>query len=167
MNKRNVVCLLLVSSLMFFSAGEVLAREGSEISAKKVSYEEEQKASKKKRSKKVKYVKSKGAVKSLLNFSRSRSAMIKELKRETKSYKNIKKAVNGNRLKNGSKDFAIKKRYGKPTIILEENDGKGERWVYKDAKGSYFKGDKIYLDFDEDGKLSEWREVEKGSETED
>ena len=111
-----------------------------------------------KKTKKVKYVKSKGGLKNLINFSRSRKGMIKELNSETKSYQNIKEAIESGGLEKGMDAESLRERYGNPVIVLPD-EIKGVEWIYKQGKESYFTGEKIYLRFDEDDKLSEWSEV--------
>jgi len=111
-----------------------------------------------KKTKKVKHVKSKGGLKKLINFSRSRKKMIEELNSETKSYRNVKEAIASGGLVKGMDAANLRERYGNPVIVLPD-EVKGEQWVYKEGKESYFTGEKIYLKFDKDDKLAEWSEV--------
>lgn len=114
-------------------------------------------ASEDNKAKKVKYTKIKGGLKNLLNFARSRKGMVKELNQETKNYENIKKALKKGRLEKGMNASLVQKRYGKGVITLSEGKN-AEVWVYKSGKESYFKGAKIYLNFNEEKRLTGWRE---------
>jgi hypothetical protein len=109
---------------------------------------------------KVKWVKSKTGLSSLMTLSKDRSEMIAEYKRETRSYNLLKKAMESGLLESGAADEEIIKKYGQPVMAMEDAVGDTVRWVYKPSEADYFKGEKIYLFFDKDGKLNRWETVD-------
>ncbi len=94
-----------------------------------------------------------------MTLSSDRGKMIKEMNDETKRYNKIKKAIESGNISEGDNGSGIKKRYGAPTIILQENDSDAVRWVYKPGTEAYFDGHKIYLFFDANDKLIRTRET--------
>ncbi|MFC1570754.1 hypothetical protein ACFL4E_03115 [Candidatus Omnitrophota bacterium] len=114
--------------------------------------------------KKVKWVKSKTGIKSLMTFAKDRNAMIKEYGRETANYKEIKSAVDNGHLEVGDDAQKIAKRYGDPVVVVPESEGDITRWVYKPGDETYFKGSKVYLFFDQTERLMDWQEVNKSQE---
>ena len=77
-------------------------------------------AAKAQKTKKVKYVKSKYGLKALIELSKARAAMIKELEGDTKNYDKVKNAVSRNALDKGESCEKIRKTYGEPVIILRK-----------------------------------------------
>ena len=126
MNKITVLSSVLVLVLFSFSA---------------VSPAEEDTTSQKK----VKWVKSKTGIKSLMVLSKDMGQMKKELTEETRNYQNILKAADGDLLKEGERSFEIEKKYGEPVLVLDEPQYNRTRWVYKPGTSSYFEGEKVYL----------------------
>ena len=114
-------------------------------------------AEERKPAKKVKYVKSRYGVKALMAFAKSRSRMVKEYEQDTKSYKKIKKAIDGDQLRKGEASSGIERQYGQPVITLPgEKDGT-VKWIYKPADKTFFEDEKVSLIFDRDGQLVEWQ----------
>ncbi len=110
------------------------------------------------REKKVKWVKSKYGLKALIELSKTRGKMVKDLKDESKNYDKVKTAIESDSLKKGETVHDVRRRYGDPVIILSEDEVSGAtRWVYKPYQSTYFKGEKAYLFFDGEGALTEWR----------
>ena len=104
--------------------------------------------------KKVKYVKSKDGLGTLMAMSGDRGKMIREFNNDTKSFEKISKAMNASRIKKGDTAKEIKKKYGEPVVIVPEDEsGTLSRWVYKPGTGSFFEGNKAYLIFDQEGRL--------------
>ena len=113
---------------------------------------------------KVKWVKSKHGLGALLKLSKDRAKMEREYQKETASYKKAKKALEAGHLKVGESTDHVRKKLGDPVIELTETDGKSTRWVYKPATADYFTGSKVYLIFDESGKLTKsWEMPAKNS----
>ena len=138
-------------SLYFFITMALLALFVNEAEAQK----------RRPREKKVKYVKPKGWLGHLMQISRQRDDMQKELKNETKAYESVRKAVDRRELRAGEAASKIEKEYGRPVIKLSENDNVHTRWVYKPGDATYFTGEKICLFFDGEDKLEKWEFVEK------
>ncbi|MBL7157869.1 MAG: hypothetical protein ISS92_06925 [Candidatus Omnitrophica bacterium] len=88
----------------------------------------------------------------LMAVGESQKAMEKELAKETKAYKTIKKAIEKGLIKKGESADEIRRRYGAPVITLSDEQY-AEKWVYKPGYASYFDGIKIYLFFDSDKTL--------------
>jgi len=105
----------------------------------------------------VKYVKFKGGLNSLIKFAKSRGKMIKEAKGETKAYLKLKKAIDRGKLEKGQSGAHVEKRYGSPVITLPIDNTDFESWIYKPGEESFFEGEKIYLIFDKENKLAEWK----------
>lgn len=122
--------------------------------------ERKSRKSRRERKKKKKYVKSKYGLKALIEVSKTRGKMIKDYKKETDHYNNVKKAIERGKLEKGETDILLKKRLGEPVIILAEGEQGAEKWVYKPGNVSFFDGPKIYLLFDKNGTLTEWEESE-------
>jgi len=95
----------------------------------------------------------------LMQIAESRGSMAQELTKETKNYRFLKKAVDHGDLKKGMFASKIKKEYGEPVITLSEEKGSMEKWLYKPGDVSFFDGKKIYLIFDSDERLVEWKSV--------
>jgi hypothetical protein len=111
---------------------------------------------------KVKWVKSKTGIKSLMSLSSDRGDMIKEYNDETKNYENIKAAIDQGELKEGMEGAKIARQYGLPVILLEDPDSDDTRWVYKPGDVSFLDaGEKAYLTFDANQTLISWKLVEK------
>ena len=151
MKKKIAFNLIVVLSFLFLMPSGVFCEEVVDIKKIDVSGGV-------KKTKKVKHVKLKGGLKKLINFSRSRKGMIEELNSETNSYRNVKEAIESGGIEKGMDAASVRERYGNPVIVLPD-EIKGVEWVYKEGKESYFTGEKIYLRFGKDDKLSEWSEV--------
>ncbi|MFC1479862.1 hypothetical protein ACFL5Y_00220 [Candidatus Omnitrophota bacterium] len=110
----------------------------------------------------VKWVKSKYGVKALMKLSKDRGKMVKEYKQETENYKKVEKAIARGQLAKGESATRIEKRYGAPVITFTDAKNKTRQWVYKPGNLSFFSGEKIYLIFDNEDKLIEWKLPQHG-----
>jgi hypothetical protein len=106
---------------------------------------------------KRKYVKSKYGIKALLTLSRDRGAMVKEYEKETKNYRKVKKAIDHGQLKKEESASKIKKMYGDPVVVLTDKEGKIFKWVYKPGNVSFLDNKKVYLIFNQNEKLVDWK----------
>jgi len=149
MKKKNIIHVMVVVSFLCFVPRVGFCEEAASDGKTNVASEDN-------KTKKVKYKKIKGGLKNLLNFARSRKSMVKELNQETENYENIKKAIKKERLEKGMSTSRVQKKYGKGVIILSD-DKNAEVWVYKKGTESHFTLEKIYLNFDAEGKLIDWR----------
>ena len=110
---------------------------------------------------KVKYVKIKGALGTMMKLSGDRNKMLKEYKRETKAYNKVKKAIEGNALELSVNSQEIKKKFGVPTIILDKEPDGLIKWVYKPGLEPFTDSGKAYLIFDKSNRLIDWSLVYK------
>jgi len=106
---------------------------------------------------KKKWVKSKYGLKALMALSSDRGKMVKELNRETKSYNNILKAIENGDVGIGDTSAQVLKEAGEPALIMDGPGPGFEDWIYKPGYADNFSKEKIYLTFDSDDKLVEWR----------
>ena len=97
---------------------------------------------------------------SLAEVGKSQGAMEKILACETRSYESVRKALESGKIKIGDDAASIQKRYGAPVVIVQQA-GDTERWVYKPARASHFDNVKIYLSFDSAGLLCDIRVINK------
>lgn len=74
---------------------------------------------------------------------------------ETKAFNRVKEAVDSGAIKKGISGSEIISRYGEPVIANDDSATGREKWVYKPADSSFFKGIRIYLFFDDTGALDE------------
>jgi len=95
----------------------------------------------------------------MMAIAKNEGDMAQELNKETANYRKVKKAVDHDDLKKGQFTSKIKDKYGVPVIILSEEKGNLEKWVYKPGRASFFDEKKVYLIFDSDERLVEWRSV--------
>ena len=164
--RKSIIFFLLI----MFSVNSLCFSAETNFSVKKEKVVEEKKTVNRKNAKKKKnkYVKPKGWLDHLMQISKARGDMEEELKEETESYSNVKKAIDQEKIKEGQSAQVIAKQFGAPSIKLVENDKIHKRWVYKKGGTSYFEGEKIYLFFDENNKLVGWENIPaKVKETEE
>ncbi len=79
----------------------------------------------------------------------------RDLKQEDKIFENIQKAIREERLKPGMSSEEVTRQWGGP--IIKAVEGQSERWAYKEKTGDWFKGAKVYLFFDQEGRLEKWQ----------
>lgn len=91
----------------------------------------------------------------LMKIARSQAAMQQVYRDETRSFDKVKKAIDNGSIEKGQTKDEIKDRYGEPVVSIFDYDTNREKWIYKPAKSSFFKGINAYLFFDKDGKLDE------------
>ena len=107
--------------------------------------------------KKVKWVKSKYGLKALMELSSGRDKMIKDLNRETQNYERALKAIDNGKVASGDSTEVILKQIGEPVITRDREDPSRVEWLYKPAYVDYSSKEKLYLIFDKDGILVDWR----------
>lgn len=100
-------------------------------------------------------------LKELMEVGRNQAAIGKALKKETKNYNKVKKAIISEKLKEGILADKIRKRYGEPIIGIFDEKKNAYKWLYMPATSTHFKGEKIYLFIDEEDKLVGWRLIEE------
>jgi hypothetical protein len=90
----------------------------------------------------------------LIEVGEGQKEIAKEQEQETKSFEAVKRAIDSGKLKEGQSKSSIRDGYGEPVIVTQEA-GNREKWVYMPAASTFFKGIKIYLFFDESERLTE------------
>jgi len=114
--------------------------------------------------KKVKYVRAKHGIETMIELSTDRDKMVREFNIDTMNFEKVLKGINDSKIKAGDTDKGIKKQYGEPVVVVPvDNTGELERWVYKPGIGSFFDGNKIYLIFNKDGYLKETKIINAGA----
>ena len=93
--------------------------------------------------------------KALIELGKSDKLKEKVLKEETENFLRIKEAIEREELKKGLPKEEFLKRYPPPVVVIPE--GNLERWVYKRGESSWFEGEKIYLFFDNQDKLVNYK----------
>lgn len=96
-----------------------------------------------------------GEIRRLTGIANSMDRMANEQEQEGKNYDKAKEFINGPKIQEGLTKEDVVKECGKPVATADE----GLRWVYKPPTSTFFKGEKIYLFFNNDGKLIDWRQV--------
>ncbi len=114
------------------------------------------------REKKVKWVKTKTGLNSLIQLSKDRNTMEKEYAQETRNYEKLRDAVEGEYLKEGMPVAAVERKFGKPVVAFPGEGGGTTNRVYKPGDESFLDGGKkIYLIFDDNGSLVKWQNIDK------
>lgn len=106
--------------------------------------------------KKVKWVKSPDAIPALIELSKSRKEMVDIYKAETQAYKKVKAAYDDGTFEKGMPREEAARKFG-PPVVIDEGDGGVSKWVYKPSSESFFSKEKMYLYFDAEGKLFDWK----------
>ena len=96
-------------------------------------------------------------VSALKELDKSQAEIRKDLAQETEVFNSLEKAITGGTVKKGASKKEIVKKVGEPVVVIEDSEGYmgREKWVYKPASSSFFKGAKIYLFFDKFGILDD------------
>ena len=94
-------------------------------------------------------------IKSLVAASQSMAEAKKVLAAEDGSFTAVKRALDSGALVKGQSKNAIRAQYGDPVVANTDFVTGRERWVYKSASASFFKGPRVYLLFDAQGILDE------------
>jgi len=100
-------------------------------------------------------------LKTLMEIGKSQADIAKSLGEETKNYNRIKEAIIAKEFKEGMLADTIRKKYGEPIIEVFDKKKNAYKWLYMPAASSHFKGEKLYLLVDKDGKLVGWEFIEE------
>ncbi|MDD5496513.1 MAG: hypothetical protein PHP46_05385 [Candidatus Omnitrophica bacterium] len=95
----------------------------------------------------------------LIEVGRSMKDVKQASDEETKNFGRAKSAVEGERIKKGQTKQEVMRSCGEPVIMVQEHGR--EKWVYKPAEATFFKGTKIYLFFGPDETLDEIKVMEQ------
>jgi len=98
----------------------------------------------------------------LMELGNNQARIAKALKKETKNYKKVKKAITSGKLKEGMKAGKIRKKYGKPIFDnVYDKKKNAYKWLYMPAGSTHFEGEKLYLFVSENGQLVGWQMLEQ------
>jgi len=100
-------------------------------------------------------------LKTLMEIGASQADIAKTLREETNTYNAIKSAIASSAIKTGMTADSIRKKYGEPIIATYDKKRDATRWLYMPATSSHFKGEKAYLYFDKENKLTGCEVVEQ------
>lgn len=109
-----------------------------------------------KKDKKIKWVKSKTALSSLMALSKDREEMLADYKQETKNYRSVKTAADQGLLTKGMSAEEVREKYGDAVVIISDDEKEMTMWVYKNSAYSFFSGQKLYLFFNNSKELISW-----------
>ncbi|MBD3426244.1 MAG: hypothetical protein GF409_03315 [Candidatus Omnitrophica bacterium] len=113
------------------------------------------------------WVKSKTGLGTLIQLGKDRAEMEKNFTEETSSYESLKKAIDEGDLEKGTSAKRIRGRYGEPVVTFSLASGEGSQWVYKPGTQNFLDGaDKVYLEFDKEGNLQDWKSVKRKEKNE-
>lgn len=91
----------------------------------------------------------------------NRDLQKKHITRERESFQKVLAAYKDNTLPNYPDKRSVLKVFGAPLLVRDTVRGEQpvERWLYRDPLKS-FESEKVYLYFDQTGKLTEWEYVQ-------
>jgi hypothetical protein len=96
---------------------------------------------------------------STMELGSSQARIAKALKKETKNYNKVKKAIISGKLEEGTPGDKIKRKYGEPIIDIYDEKRAANKWLYMPATSTHFEGEKLYLFVGAEGKLVGWQLV--------
>lgn len=100
-------------------------------------------------------------LKTLMEMGANQADIAKTLREETNIYNGVKSAIDSGAVQKGAAADTIRKKYGEPVIIVHDKKRDASKWLYMPAESTHFKGEKIYLYFDKENKLTEWGKIEQ------
>ncbi|MBU1656663.1 MAG: hypothetical protein KJ995_03065 [Candidatus Omnitrophica bacterium] len=145
--KAGCIAMLAVCCLLFAGTRAEAKREKSDSGSKK-----------------IKYVKVPGGLKTIMELDRSNRAMLDGVKGETVNFDRVRKAVEYGNLNIGASSDKVIEEVGHPVITVYDEQTDTVQWVYKPGTSSFFEKYKIYLIFDLDGILIGWKVPERWDE---
>jgi hypothetical protein len=95
-----------------------------------------------------------------MKLGKSMDKSAKQLKEETKIYDRARRAAAEGDLKKGESASRVKKTIGEPVVVLFDERTNVTKWVYKPGNATFFDHKKVYLSFDENEELAEWKIVD-------
>ncbi len=96
---------------------------------------------------------------SLIQVGRSMTDINSAYDDQTRSFNRVKSAVDSGYIRKGMFKGSVRSSYGEPVIANDDSATKREKWVYMPAGSTFFKGIRIYLYFDGQGKLDEIKTI--------
>lgn len=99
--------------------------------------------------------KSGGGLRKLKSIGDNMALQEQVWKEEAKNYQKAEEFINSSNIKQGLASDLILERCGEPVARAQG----ARKWVYKPPSSTFFKGEKIYFIFDEDGNLLSWEQI--------
>jgi hypothetical protein len=96
-------------------------------------------------------------VRLLAQLGKNDKAKQRAERQETLNFQRVKTCLDKNKMKKGISSRQAIKRFGEPVVVLAET--KGEKWIYKSSGVDWLGGEKIYLFFDREGRLTGWEYI--------
>jgi hypothetical protein len=100
-----------------------------------------------------------GGVKTLMSLGASDKLKEKASAQETKNFQRLKAGIENQTIAKDITEKQALKMFGKPVIVISQDAG--AKWAYKPAQSDWFEGEKIYLFFNSQGRLTSWQYNEK------
>lgn len=100
-------------------------------------------------------------LKTLMEIGASQADIAKTLQQQSKIYEGVKSAIDSGAIKKGMSADTVRKKYGEPVIDVYDKKLDSNKWLYMPAESSHFSGEKIYLYFDKEKNLTDWKKIEK------
>jgi hypothetical protein len=91
----------------------------------------------------------------LIEVGKAQAEIQRAYDEETKAFERVRDAIERGAIKKGDDKKDILREYGEPVVILKDNKNNREKWVYKPASSSFFKGVRINIFFGSDGAVDE------------
>jgi len=91
----------------------------------------------------------------LIEVGRAQADIQAAYEEETRAFERVSNAVERGAIKKGDLRDDILKKYGKPVVKLDNKENGREKWVYKPAKSTFFKGIRISIFFNSGGAVDE------------
>ncbi len=92
---------------------------------------------------------------SLIEVGRSQGEIAKAYAEETRTYENVKRAIQNGAIKKGMTAKAVLDKYYEPVVVVGEYGTDRKKWIYKPQTSDFFEGPRISLFFTKDGVLDE------------
>jgi len=91
----------------------------------------------------------------LWDLKKGDESLSESLKQETKNFETLRESLVTGKIKRGLTKDLVRSKAGEPVVVYSTKAG--EKWAYKSAGKSWFRGPKIYLFFDFAGELSDYQ----------
>lgn len=96
-----------------------------------------------------------GVLKRLQGIAENMALQEDALDKEAENYRKAEEFIDSQEIRKGLSSDFILGRCGQPVARASQ----GRRWVYKPRGSTFFRGEKIYLIFDENERLVSWEKL--------
>ena len=103
-----------------------------------------------------------GPLKTLIQLGKNQKLQQKALDQETENFRRVRAYLNSNTIEQNIAQEEALELFGYPVLIIPREEG--ERWIYKESESSWFGGEKVYLYFNKEGRLTSWEYLEATEE---